>query len=369
MALDDKHELSQEELERRRLEVATTVSDWVAPWSSIASVPEGGDLARVDALERAAHALDPAPAMTRCREALSETERWFWGQCALRAGRSDEAARDAPGALADLEPPEDEWLARALSPRLDALEGAMKEVQRSAMAAGALARTAEERAQATMGMAERSALQEASARVATELHEAAVALQSAMESLDRGLSESIHREWGARAGKLDRARQERVLADVRARADRVLADRAAARASSAPRAPAEPAAKAKTGALKRGGWSLIEIVLLGGAVGVVGYRLYQSATASKRDARAVATKTSASAPSSIAPDRRRPHVTIKPTDVFAGPGVEFTVIEAIATESTFAVVDRSVPKWIKVRLASGKDGWVQQSALVVPTRR
>jgi uncharacterized protein YgiM (DUF1202 family) len=59
---------------------------------------------------------------------------------------------------------------------------------------------------------------------------------------------------------------------------------------------------------------------------------------------------------------------VNPTAVRAGPGVVYAPVESLSAKAPVDVVEVSKEGWAKVRLGSGKQGWVPVDAIDLGVR-
>ena len=152
------------------------------------------------------------------------------------------------------------------------------------------------------------------------------------------------------------ADEEPTAEEIRDRAEKARARRAAERAArKADEAKVEEKAESKK---KRRWWNwVIDAALIGASVYLIKARFF-----SKEEQPAPSPKpsvTAAAASASLAPA-----VSLKAgTELRGGAGPMFASVETIATPTTFETLEAPAAGWVKVKVPSGKIGWVPVDAI------
>ncbi|MEO7096434.1 MAG: SH3 domain-containing protein [Polyangiales bacterium] len=150
--------------------------------------------------------------------------------------------------------------------------------------------------------------------------------------------------------------EEPTAEEMRERADRARAKRAAERAAR--KADETKAEEKKDAKGKRKWWNwLIDAVLIGASAYLIWARFIRKDP--QQDAPSPKPSTSVSA-SAFAP----PTIALLAgTEVRAGAGPMFASIETVSTPSTFEKLEGPTAGWVKVKVPSGKIGWVPLEAI------
>lgn len=325
----------REELDRRASACADAVRAWLPPAAD--------DDRSAEAVAGTVAPLSTEVAEASLADALAEAERGFakafdahvTALAKARGVKKDDLLGDAKGA------PDAEggWLGAALAD------------DRAAAAEGLAGRR---RAAAALGALEPKEGEEPPAEIATlrrDFVKSGEALARSVRALDEALRARLTARWKERAERLATEGEERALAAVRERAER-----AAVRRPGAKKEEEAPAKKEKDGPRRWYHW-VIDALLFG----ALAYLIYTRFIAKQPAPQQPAPAGSASASASASP--RASGVFVGPAEVRANAGLLFATVETLTAPTRVEVLTAPSAGWVKVKLPSGKEGFVPVDAI------